>query len=213
MDHPVIGPARFEGNPFQFSSTASDNWRSAPLLGEDNEYVFKQIVGLDDEEFERLTGRGRADDGRAPPTGSLECGGLRVVELAGDPAGEMLGKLLAELGADVIKVEPPAGSPTRTIGPFAGGHADGDHSLTFWYYNTNKRSVVIDDTTDQGRADLMALLADGRHRHHRRSPRREADAGATSRPTGSPPRPTGWSSCRSRRSGSPVRGPTGTART
>ena len=43
--------------------------------------------------------------------------GLRVVELAGDPAGEMVGKLLAELGADVVKVEPPEGSPTRAHRP------------------------------------------------------------------------------------------------
>jgi crotonobetainyl-CoA:carnitine CoA-transferase CaiB-like acyl-CoA transferase len=54
MDHPVIGWARFEGNPFQFSATAPDNWRSAPLLGEDNEYVFKDVIGLDDDEFDRL---------------------------------------------------------------------------------------------------------------------------------------------------------------
>ena len=54
MDHPVIGRARFEGNPFQFSATGPDNWRSAPLLGEDNDYVFKDIVGLDDDEFDRL---------------------------------------------------------------------------------------------------------------------------------------------------------------
>ena len=50
--------------------------------------------------------------------------GMRVVELAGDPAGEMLGKLLAGLGCDVVKVEPPGGSPTRAIGPFAGDHDD-----------------------------------------------------------------------------------------
>ena len=42
---------------------------------------------------------------------------LRVVELAGDPAGEMLGKLLAQMGADVVKVEPPEGSPTRRDRP------------------------------------------------------------------------------------------------
>ena len=48
------------------------------------------------------------------------------------------------MGADVIKVEPPGGSPTRAIGPFAQGLADPDHSLTFWYYNANKRSVVLD---------------------------------------------------------------------
>lgn len=58
MDHPVIGRARFEGNPFKFESIEQDNWRSAPLLGEDNEYVFKQIVGVDDDEFETLQAAG-----------------------------------------------------------------------------------------------------------------------------------------------------------
>ena len=58
MDHPVIGPARFEGTPVQFSSIAQDNWRSAPLLGEDNDYVFKQIVGVDDDEFDGLRAEG-----------------------------------------------------------------------------------------------------------------------------------------------------------
>ena len=58
MDHPVIGRARFEGNPFTFSRTTPDNWRSAPLLGEDNAYVFKEIVGIDDDEYERLAAEG-----------------------------------------------------------------------------------------------------------------------------------------------------------
>ncbi len=58
MDHPVIGPARFEGTPITFSSMAQDNWRSAPLLGEDNEYVFKEIVGVDDDEFDELQAEG-----------------------------------------------------------------------------------------------------------------------------------------------------------
>jgi benzylsuccinate CoA-transferase BbsE subunit len=83
---------------------------------------------------------------------------LRVVELAGDPAGEMTGKVLGQLGADVIKVEPPDGSPTRRIGPFAHDRPDLDHSLTFWYYNTNKRSAVIDYTTPQGKEALWRLL-------------------------------------------------------
>ena len=83
---------------------------------------------------------------------------LTVIELAGDPAGEMVGKVLAEMGADVIKVEPPAGSPTRAVGPFADGRVDPDHSLTFWYYNTTKRSLVIDYTTEDGRGELFGLL-------------------------------------------------------
>lgn len=87
-------------------------------------------------------------------------GHLRVVELAEDPAGEMVGKYMAQMGAEVIKVEPPGGSPTRKIGPFAHGRNDGDHSLTFWYYNTNKHSVVIDYATAAGRLALMDLLQD-----------------------------------------------------
>jgi len=58
MDHPVIGPARFEGTPITFSSLAQDNWRSAPLLGEDNEYVFKEIVGVDDDEYDEFLAEG-----------------------------------------------------------------------------------------------------------------------------------------------------------
>jgi len=84
---------------------------------------------------------------------------LSVVELAGDPGGEVVGKVFAQMGADVVKVEPPEGSPSRRIGPWAGGRTDGDHSLTFWYYNTDKRSVVIDYATPEGRDELLGLLA------------------------------------------------------
>jgi benzylsuccinate CoA-transferase BbsE subunit len=83
--------------------------------------------------------------------------GISVVELAADPAGEMLGKVLAEMGAEVVKVEPPDGSPSRAVGPWAAGVEDREHSLTFWYYNVNKRSVVIDYSTPEGRADLDRL--------------------------------------------------------
>jgi len=58
MDHPVIGPARFEGNAIRFSSLAQDNWRSGPLLGEDNEHVFKRIVGVSDDEYDELVAEG-----------------------------------------------------------------------------------------------------------------------------------------------------------
>jgi crotonobetainyl-CoA:carnitine CoA-transferase CaiB-like acyl-CoA transferase len=58
LDHPVIGPARFEGTPITFSGIDQVNWRSAPLLGEDNEYVFKEIVGLSDDEMRELAESG-----------------------------------------------------------------------------------------------------------------------------------------------------------
>lgn len=83
--------------------------------------------------------------------------GVRVVELA-DEQGEFCGRLLAALGADVIKVEPPGGAPTRRIGPFAGDADDPEASLYFWHYNLGKRSVVIDLETAAGRDDFRALV-------------------------------------------------------
>jgi crotonobetainyl-CoA:carnitine CoA-transferase CaiB-like acyl-CoA transferase len=97
-----------------------------------------------------------ASDGNST---ALLLAGLKVVELAGDPSGEMVGKLLAEMGADVVKVEPPGGSPTRAIGPYAHDRVDIDHSLTFWYYNNNKRSVVLDYAMPEGRVELERLAA------------------------------------------------------
>ncbi len=87
------------------------------------------------------------------PLGAPICDGLTVVEIAEDPAGELTGKLLAQYGARVTKVEPPEGSPTRQIGPFAGGEQTPDTSLTFWYYNTSKRSAKASLPGDQEMLD------------------------------------------------------------
>jgi crotonobetainyl-CoA:carnitine CoA-transferase CaiB-like acyl-CoA transferase len=84
--------------------------------------------------------------------------GLRVVELGGIN-GQYCGKLLADMGADVVKVEPPAGDPARRIGPFADDAPDPDRSLFYWYFNTNKRGVTLDLTHPDGRALLRRLLA------------------------------------------------------
>ena len=86
-------------------------------------------------------------------------GGLTVVELSDDPSGEMTGMQFVQLGADVIKVEPPAGAPSRHTGPFVDDEPDPDRSLAYWYYNGGKRSVVVDLERDGGRADLDRLLA------------------------------------------------------
>lgn len=58
LDHPVIGEARFEGTPIKFSRTVQDNWRSAPLLGEDNAYVFRELLGMAEDEYETLVAEG-----------------------------------------------------------------------------------------------------------------------------------------------------------
>jgi crotonobetainyl-CoA:carnitine CoA-transferase CaiB-like acyl-CoA transferase len=58
LDHPVIGPARFEGVPFTSTSYQADHWRSAPLLGEDNDFVFGELLGLDHGEIAELAAAG-----------------------------------------------------------------------------------------------------------------------------------------------------------
>ncbi|MCH7626493.1 MAG: CoA transferase [Chloroflexi bacterium] len=75
---------------------------------------------------------------------------VRVLELGGE-LGAWCGKLLADMGADVIKVEPPTGDETRRYPPFFKDEPDKDRSLYFWHYNTNKKSVTLDLHTDQGR--------------------------------------------------------------
>lgn len=86
--------------------------------------------------------------------------GIRVLELAEGVAGEFCGKLLADFGAQVIKVERPGtGSPTRRLGPFAPRGADPERSGLFAWLNTNKSSVALDLAADAGRQSLPALLA------------------------------------------------------
>src|SRR5437667_96120 len=68
---------------------------------------------------------------------------LRVVDLT-DLRGALAGRLLADLGADVVKVEPPRGDPGRLVPPFAGGIEAPDRSLPFLYRNANKRGAVLD---------------------------------------------------------------------
>jgi crotonobetainyl-CoA:carnitine CoA-transferase CaiB-like acyl-CoA transferase len=86
--------------------------------------------------------------------------GLRVVEYGHLVSAAYATKLLADLGADVIKVEPPdGGDRSRAHGPYPGGITDHDRSGLFLYLNTNKRSVTLDTTTARGRGLLLRLLA------------------------------------------------------
>jgi crotonobetainyl-CoA:carnitine CoA-transferase CaiB-like acyl-CoA transferase len=87
--------------------------------------------------------------------------GIRVLELARILAGPWIGQTLADLGADVIKVESPAGDDTRTWGPpFVKG--EGDERLDAAYFhacNRGKRSVVLDFTTAEGQEAVRRLAA------------------------------------------------------
>ncbi len=80
--------------------------------------------------------------------------GLRVVDLSRVLAGPYAAAVLAEMGADVVKIEPPSGDPARGIGPHTGGR-----SLYFSALNTGKRGIVLDLASAEGGAVLDALLA------------------------------------------------------
>src|SRR5262245_62686353 len=84
--------------------------------------------------------------------------GIRVIEVGGI-VGEYCARLLADFGADVIKVEPPGGAPERRIGPFYKDIEDPNRSLHFWHYNTSKRSVTLDVHDEQARSVLRRLIA------------------------------------------------------
>ena len=83
--------------------------------------------------------------------------GLRVLDLS-DHRAQLAGRLLADMGADVIKIEPPGGDRSRTIGPFLNDEPHPDRSLFFWFYNLNKRSLTLDLTHRRG-AELFRQLA------------------------------------------------------
>ena len=84
--------------------------------------------------------------------------GIKVLEI-GDEQGEYCGRVLAGMGADVVRVEPVGGERTRTYGPFHGDVPDPNKSIYFWQYNFGKRSVELDVDSPAGQADLDRLVA------------------------------------------------------
>jgi crotonobetainyl-CoA:carnitine CoA-transferase CaiB-like acyl-CoA transferase len=86
---------------------------------------------------------------------------LKVLEIAQAPSGAFCAKLLADQGADTIKVEPPGpGDPSRNEPPFIGGEPHPDRSTTFLALNTNKRGVTLDLEQAAGRSLFLRLAAE-----------------------------------------------------
>ena len=83
----------------------------------------------------------------------------RVLDLTTE-RGLLCGQILADLGADVIKIEPPGGSSARKLGPFYQDQEDAENSLYWWAYNRNKRGVTLDITRSEGQ-DMLRRLARG----------------------------------------------------
>ncbi len=95
------------------------------------------------------------------PAGPLR--GIRIIELTHAAAGPYAGMLLGDLGADVIKVEPPGGEIVRFTGPHPAEGLSEAYGGRFASRNRNKRSIVLDLTLEEDRETLLALVetADG----------------------------------------------------
>src|SRR6478736_2619593 len=93
-----------------------------------------------------------ADGQETAAAGALD--GIRVVDLSRFIAGPYCAMLLGDMGADVVKVEPPGrGENSRAFGPFVAGE-----SLYSMVFNRNKRSLTLDLRADQGKEVLRQLL-------------------------------------------------------
>ena len=90
-----------------------------------------------------------------PTSGPL--GGVKVLDLSEDIAGSFCGRLLADYGADVLKLEPPAGASLRRMGPFFGDDPNPEKSLFFLLMNLNKKGATLNLETATGRNILKRL--------------------------------------------------------
>ena len=81
----------------------------------------------------------------------------RVLDLTNE-RGLLCGQILGDLGADVIKLEPPGGSSARRLAPFFQNEPDAEGSLLWWAYNRNKRAITLDITHPEGKQLLRRLV-------------------------------------------------------
>src|SRR3972149_234795 len=82
---------------------------------------------------------------------------FRVLDLT-DDKGFLCGKILGDLGADVIKIEPPGGDPARNIGPFYHDIADPEKSFYWFAFNNNKRGITLNIETRDGQEIFKRLV-------------------------------------------------------
>ncbi len=85
-------------------------------------------------------------------------GGVRVIDLTQFLPGPMMSVMMADQGAEVIKIEPPQGDPAREQAPFD-TYGEAEHSVWFANLNRGKKSVVLDLKSDAGKAALRDLIA------------------------------------------------------
>ena len=146
VDHSVAGRVKTLGNPVKLSASPATMRKAAPLLGEDTAAVLAAVRATHDPVAP-------AAPRRAAPMKALA--GLRVVDLTQAMAAPFCTMNLADMGADVIKIEPPGeGEQTRRLGP---AQKNG-HSATFMAVNRDKRSLAVDLKRPDG-VDIVRRLA------------------------------------------------------
>ena len=102
---------------------------------------------------------------------------FRVIDLTNE-LGQLAGRMLGDLGAEVIKVEQPGGDESRFIGPFRGDVVDPEYSLHWWTFNANKLGATLDLTTNAGQELFTRLLGSSRFPDRDLSTGRRCCAGA-----------------------------------
>ena len=100
----------------------------------------------------------------------------RVLDLT-DERGLLCGKILADLGADVVQVEPPRGSKARRLGPYYQDNVHPEKSLYWWAYAANKRGITLDLHTADGRQLFLRLVKDAHFLIESEPPGHLADLG------------------------------------
>ncbi len=151
LDHPVAGEHLLSGFPYSFRRTPASIRRPAPLLGEHSDFEFtRRQRSFDPAERRPLIEAGDR----------LPLSGVRVLELTANWAGPLAARHLADLGAEVIKIEPPDRPATR------GGQYPGAEPLKYHYnrsayfnkLNRNKLDVALNLSHPEGRELLLELV-------------------------------------------------------
>ncbi len=154
VDDPTHGKTIQAGNPFGIDPPCVVT-RPAPLLGEHTDEVFTELGSL------RAAGSGVADEAADP----RPLAGLKVLDLGSFLAGPMAPMLMADLGAEVIKVEPVVGDRLR-------------YKPSYWEAcSRNKRSLAVDLTTEPGRQVLRKLIEWADVVHHNQRPKAASKLG------------------------------------
>ena len=139
MHDPIVGDVTQMGNPLKFTHTPGEIRGARPMRGQDTDAVLAEAGSIELPEPSELEQR---DD--KPPLDAV-----RVMEMTNVIAGPAAGKCLGDLGADIIKFEPPYGDISRPAG-----------AQYFLYLNSNKRSVSANTKTAEGQAVAQRIAAE-----------------------------------------------------